>query len=393
MKLKKSDKLRRELYCSLLNLFELKYEFALLPFDIRESFFNFTWPKVKVEVNGEHPYAESVQNNIKNQFQNNFMEINGQEVAINKFHGIFALYSYFHSLNVSMASYLKKEDAHHNKKLKQIERIFHLSLKILNKIDERLKIKTTDYLDKISMIASQETFKYFSLDEIGLYPEFLLKYTEAKKKYPAVVINVHGPKQKTLKLDGDIRIGYECPCFLNGKIQELIWKENIIENEVPIKVYIQDHAIKRVFERCSVGSYNGYIYDSILRSLENPIVNGKDGPSYLIEYKYYSVKLGYLLVTKEKDFAIVRTFKFITMVGTPEFYMLRRALKGTKEDFEYLGIDSMEILLNSDIFKDSVLSSLFKRCGMSDLVNLGKKIEFQKPKNMIAEEIKNYFRI
>jgi hypothetical protein len=73
--------------------------------------------------------------------------------------------------------------------------------------------------------------------------------------------------------------------------------------------------------------------------------------------------------------------------------MLKRALRGTKEDFEYLGIDSLDILLNSDIYKDEKLMGIFQRCGMADVLKLGKNIKFESPTNMIAEEIKKYFKI
>lgn len=389
MKLKKSERLRREFYCSLLNLFNLKEDFNSLPFKVKESFFKFTWPKIQIEKESDDPLVNEVFVHIEDVISKNFVEIKGSKIFLNQFHGVFAVYSYFNMLNLTSIDFLK------SKQDKKIQKLFELTTSILRKMDEHLKdFQVKDYLEAISFLVTKEVFKYFSIDEKGLYAKFILKSTVGKKPYPVVLICISEPKQKTLYLDNQIRIGYECSYFHNGEIIPTIWKENVIDNDQPFPVYIQDHAIKRVFERGIIGNAEkGYVHDSILRSLENPIFNGMDGPSYLVEYKYYSARMGYFLVSKEKDCAIVRTFKFITMVGTPEFYMLKRALRGTKEDFEYLGIDSLEILLNSDIYKDEKLMGIFQRCGMSDLLNIGKNIKFESPKNMIAEEIKKYFKI
>lgn len=387
MKHKKSDVKRRELYKFLLEVFELKDDFLKLPFDIKKSFYEFTWPKIRIESD-----QEEIEKNICKNLSNNFIEINAQQISIDKFHAIIGIYSFFKSYLNGVILVLKETKL--ERKIKENQNVFNILNSIVKKIEKQeLGNLIKVYLDKICLATSQEVFKYLSINEPFIYPEFTLKETEGKKKYPLVSIRNHNPKEEILHLDGQIRTGYKCFSFGGGKIKDIVWKENTIGNEIPIKVYIQDHAINRLFERCGVGPHKGYVFDSILRSLEDPVVCGIDGPSHLIEYKYYTTKMGYLLVSLEKDCAIVRTFKFITMVGTPEFYMLRRALKGTKEDFEYLGIDSLEVLLNSDIYKDEKLMGIFQRCGLSDVLKFGKVIDFQKPKNMIAEEIRNYFRI
>jgi hypothetical protein len=78
MKLKKSEKLRRELYQSLLNFFNLKEEFNKLPFDVREAFFKFSWPKLQIEKEEglDHPFADEVVNNIQEILSDSFVLIN-----------------------------------------------------------------------------------------------------------------------------------------------------------------------------------------------------------------------------------------------------------------------------------------------------------------------------
>ena len=392
MKLKKSEKLRIELYRHLIDVFDINQEFNSLPHAIKQSFFNFTWPKIQVEKeeNCNHAYSDFICAKVEEILSSNYFEINSKKIFLNQFHAVFAFYSHFRSINISSLNYLKSKSS--DKKLQKIFEVSNLALKKLDKSLSSCQVR--DYLDAVSFLTSQEVFKYFRIDEKSLYTKFILKKTMGKKLYPVILICDYEPKQKTLNLDKQIRVGYECSFFESGNVIPTVWKENTIDNESPLPVYIQDHAIKRVFERGTItGSENGYVHDSILRSLQNPVINGTDGPSYLVEYKYYSARMGYFLVSREKDCAIVRTFKFITMVGTPEFYMLKRALRATKEDLEYLGIDSLEILLNSDIYKDEKLMGVFKRCGLSELLNIGQKIKFESPKNAIAEDIKKYFVI
>lgn len=391
MKQKKSDVKRKELYKFLLEVFDLKDDFLRLPFDIKQSFYEFTWPKIRIESDGVHPAIKEVEEIITQNLSNNFIEINDNKIPIDKFYAVIGMYSFFKSYHSGVILTLRETKL--ERKIKENQNILSVLTSIVQKIEKIMEGSITTYLDKICLVASQEVFKYLSINEPGIYPEFILKNTEGKKKYPTIKIHSYEPKEETLKLDGQIRTGYKCFGFSAGKIKDTVWKENIIGNDKPAKVYIQEHAINRLLERCGVGPHKGYVFDSILRSLEDPVVCGTDGPSHLIEYKYYTIRMGYFLASLEKDCVIVRTFKFITMVGTPEFYMLRRALKGTKEDFEYLGIDSIEVLLNSDIYKDEKLMGIFQRCGLSDILKFGKGINFQKPKNMIAEEIRNYFRI
>lgn len=391
MKQKKSDVKRKELYKFLLEVFGLRDDFLRLPFDIKQSFYEFTWPKIKIEHDGSHPFIEEVEENINQNLSNSFIEINDHKIPIDKFYAVIGIYSFFKSYHAGAILTLKETKI--ERKIKENQNILSVLTSIVKKTENRMGNLIMTYLDKICLAASQEVFKYLSINKPCIYPEFILKYTEGKKRYPTIAIRSYCPKEETLHLDGQIRTGYKCFNFSAGKIRDIVWKENTIGNDKPVEVYIQDHAINRLFERCGVGPHRGYVFDSILRSLEEPVVCGTDGPSYLVEYKYYTVKMGYLLVSLEKECAVVRTFKFITMVGTPEFYMLRRALKGTKEDFEYLGIDSIEVLLNSDIYKDEKLMGIFQRCGLSDILKFGKAINFQKPKNMIADEIRNYFRI
>ena len=123
-----------------------------------------------------------------------------------------------------------------------------------------------------------------------------------------------------------------------------------------------------------------------------PIFSKKHSDLYLMDFYYGSFKLGYLLVSLEEDAALVRTFKFITMFGTPEYFKLKKHLGGVREDFEYLGMDSLD-LLNSDAFSDPRLKLIFKKCGLGHLFDIKSKVTFNAPTNLIANDIKKYFRI
>jgi hypothetical protein len=103
--------------------------------------------------------------------------------------------------------------------------------------------------------------------------------------------------------------------------------------------------------------------------------------------------MGYLVVRPVEDILLIRSFKFITMSGTPEFYRLKRELGGDRQDFEYLGLDTVDGLINSDLHKDPKLKRIFKNCGLSHLFEFSKNVKFDNPKSLIADEIKKYFQI
>jgi hypothetical protein len=166
---------------------------------------------------------------------------------------------------------------------------------------------------------------------------------------------------------------------------------NSVNNKVPLQVYVQEHAINRLFERIGIEP-KGYIFDCIGRSILLNNIVGKDGPCYLLEFDYYNKKLGYLLLSNEGNFAVIKSFKFLTMSGTPEFYKLKKLLKGSREDFEYLGLDSFNTLVNSDIQSDETLRNIFDECGVGHLFDKD-HFQYKHNENLIAEEIKQYFKL
>lgn len=144
---------------------------------------------------------------------------------------------------------------------------------------------------------------------------------------------------------------------------------NGILSQLPLKIYIQPHALERIKERLGSFIY-GLEGTLILTSLIEEIISPTHNGGFLFAVRYLSIKLGYLKADVVGDNLIIRTFLFLTNNGTPEGDKLVELLGVQKEDKKYLGIDKLDTFIHSDIEQNHELKELFIKAGCGDLFKL-----------------------
>jgi hypothetical protein len=143
--------------------------------------------------------------------------------------------------------------------------------------------------------------------------------------------------------------------------------------ELPIEVYIQQHAVERLMERTCC-PFPHWIYDYLVDALLKPTVIRMQENRYLIEYRMVGIKIGYFLTTLVNGELLIRTFLFITHNGTPEGRKLEASTGLQKEDRKYLSIDNIRALANSDIEQNVTMHKLFLQAGLGSLLELCKRV-------------------
>jgi hypothetical protein len=393
----KNSSRRREFTNYLLNLTGSAQLFNKLPKYVKDAIYSITWPQIQIDSESvkNHPRINEIEENIKCLLNVIKIKINDEvEIPVSHVHGIVGIYAILLGIIKDGEHYLsqsKIKTKGHIKTKEECLNAIKVCSEIFTNVQNTLDKIEHSYINSIGLIAGQEVLKDFSLKEKCLYPLIEVRKNDKAKKFPAIVINEFCPKEESITIDNLSRKAYLCKAYTYRKLVDCVLPPNTVGNANPLPIYIQEHAIDRLIERVGIDPL-GYIHDCVGRSLLLPVVSGTNGPAYLIDFDYYSQKIGYLVVTNEGDFAVVRSFKFLTMTGTPEFYKLKRELKGSREDFEYLGLDTLATFINSDISKDSVLREIFTNCGLGHLFNT-QHFHFEHSENFIAEEIKQYFKL
>lgn len=389
---------RKEFINYLLNLTGDAQKFNLLPRNVKDAVYSVTWPQIQIdkELVKNDPKINEIEENIK--LLLNVIKIKvteDSEIPVSNVHGIIGIYAILLGIIHDGENYLSESKNFKTKnqlRIKQeCENSVNICAEILDNLKSVLEKIEVSYINSIGLIAGQEVLRNFSLQEKCLFPSIEVRKNEKSKRFPVIIIKSYFPKEELISIDGSSRKAYLCKAYTYKELVDCILPAGLINNTNPLPVYIQEHAVNRLIERIGIEPI-GYIHDCIGRSLLLPKVSGISGPSYLIDFDYYSKKLGYLIVTNEGNFAVIRSFKFLTMTGTPEFYKLKKELKGSREDFEYLGLDTLSTFINSDVAKDPVLKEIFTKCDLGHLFDT-QHLCFEHSENFVAEEIKQYFKL
>lgn len=153
-----------------------------------------------------------------------------------------------------------------------------------------------------------------------------------------------------------------------------IFKSNSPFAKIPMKVYIQNHAIMRLAER--IDSINtGLAQFFMYRSFDEPNVFYDNHQNLLIEYRVFDIKAGYFRVDMVDGIILVRTFLFITNTGTPEGQLLEKNTGLQKLDKKYLAIDKLSTFMSSDIGDNRELQKIIDESGCHCLIELYKRIK------------------
>lgn len=154
-------------------------------------------------------------------------------------------------------------------------------------------------------------------------------------------------------------------------------------------VYIQKHAINRLYERLDPISIS---IDSCLFFSFQPVISiPRPHGGLLLEFHLeYQKKAGYLLADIVGDKLVIRTFLFLTNNSTPEGMKLNEMLGIEKADKEYLGIDKLNTFLNSDIRINEKVKQLFVDAGCSPLFEMDEIHYAKTPQKSVSMEMLKY---
>jgi hypothetical protein len=160
-----------------------------------------------------------------------------------------------------------------------------------------------------------------------------------------------------------------------------------------LEVYLQPHAILRMYERLELLS-NPTIREGLFLSfsvLYKPIY---DNNNFLIPYYMGHTVLGYFKADIVDDKILVRTFLFLTNDGTPEARKLKEIAGLHKLDIKYLRLDTLRTFVQSDMNRNPEIKKLFSDAGCGGLFNL----QFDAPgaytgRIQLADKIKKHIGI
>lgn len=386
----KSLNKNKEKYSSIIKALNLEEEFKSLPLFLKEGLWKSSLPQIQVCAKkiSDHEFCDKIKNQVQTALENEYIKVNSNNISLISYTNLISFYVFSSNCYNDINTPRIYEKYHIYSDLIKI--IYDTTRNAINETYE-------GFYSKIIAVTSELVLPYYNFEN-GIYPKFIINRTESKKQCLTIELQKTNIKKEVLNIDKGPRTVYLCPNHDAKEIQPAFFEKGIIGNKDKIPVYVQEHAINRLFERLSIKT-KGYLLDCLGLSLNKPKISGYDGESYLIDYNFYSYKLGYLIVSNFGDFAVVRSFKFITMTGTPEFLKIARKLKTTKYDITYLGLDTLDVFVNSDLSKDPKLMQIFVDCDLGHLFKFSEKFSFtnssffENPRNVVADEIKKYLKL
>jgi hypothetical protein len=166
-----------------------------------------------------------------------------------------------------------------------------------------------------------------------------------------------------------------------------------------VPVYVQSHALRRLHERVTIPYADPWLEPWLATSLAEPVIVERSGDGWLVEYRIQNYRLGYLVVTSAQEHdtrercVAVRTFKLLTMSGTPEARLLERRLRLSRLDIDWLRLHKLESFTHTDLRTDPVLRQLLEECGFGHLFELAEKQDFAPEQTTLAAEVRKYLRL
>lgn len=152
--------------------------------------------------------------------------------------------------------------------------------------------------------------------------------------------------------------------------------------EIPLDVYIQQHALLRLQERIDITPGIMH-YRTFATFMDQKIRHVKYPHHSLVEFTLSDQKTGYFVVNLHEDKLVIHTFLFLTNDGTPEGKKLKRLWDISKQDKIHLMIDRLPTLNSYHIETNERISNIFIKAGCESLLNLGHLKQFS------ANEIKD----
>ena len=178
-------------------------------------------------------------------------------------------------------------------------------------------------------------------------------------------INTVTPEVINVNVEGNfrpaIRVGwafaFSGAAWVDIKPSALGFKNTFAE--IPLKVYMQQHALNRLMERIDC-FWAGIVQFNLYCSLSEPKIAYDCNKNLLIEYRVFGTKAGYFRADIVDGIILLRTFLFVTNNSTPEGRLLEKNTGLQKMDKMYLSIDKLSTFMNSDLDKNDEVQRLLK---------------------------------
>jgi len=141
-------------------------------------------------------------------------------------------------------------------------------------------------------------------------------------------------------------------------------------NERPLKVYIQSHALKRLQERLDTRS-SFYRYSALTQSIcLCEMVTVQNGQILFACRDLSGHLLGYFPFTIEGDHLYILSFLPLVSSKVPQGKLLCETLNTTKDDLIFLGMDKLSFYLNTDFESIPTLKNALMEAGMWHLTEI-----------------------
>lgn len=194
-----------------------------------------------------------------------------------------------------------------------------------------------------------------------------------------VVVKQHELEKRKFMLSDNVRPAFRIGWTFKDNTFEWIY---FLSSDLGIKslpedqqipVYIQSHAIQRIFER--LDCIHPYVLiSSIYLSLRKGVYIKERG-KFIIEFVILNVKVGYLSAVMKEGKLVIRTFLFLTFNGTPEGKRLENFIGLKALDTKYLKMDKLSSFMTGKLKENDELRSIFERADCLHLVELYDKLD------------------
>lgn len=266
---------------------------------------------------------------------------------------------------------LKDHDYRDAEKVKSL--VLNSSLEVKKLFDQiYYKLQDEVFLFLINLLnAYWSRFYSFSFDVAHSRDNTGIQFVVKVKQYP--------PEKKKISIDGNVRPAFRIGwTFTSDQFEWLYMLPNelgitSLPEDQQIPVYIQSHAIQRIFERIDC-IHSNIIILSIYNSLKECVTTKEKG-KFIFEFKILDIKVGYLSAILTEGKLVIRTFLFLTFNGTPEGKRLEDFIGLKALDTKYLKMDKLSSFMTGKLKENEELRSIFERADCLHLVELYDKLD------------------
>jgi len=184
------------------------------------------------------------------------------------------------------------------------------------------------------------------------------------------------PQKRRFVVDGTARTAYRV-----GEVQSLAgvtWVDmpgdrfGLPAGDVP--VYVQSHAMHRIRERLEIKTHRQLVNTMIVNTCEAARIVQRDGDTFWLEVQTGSTKrLGYLIVSRQEDALLIRTFTFLTASNGPEARKLRKLLADAGYSFNKLKLGELSTFVLGEVPDDPQLRRILEESGCGHLLKLAEQ--------------------